>query len=218
MRIDVKGTIVPNDDQWIYDLFEIEATSPKIVNDAIANANGDRLDVYINSGGGDVFSGSEIYSALREYSGTVKIHVVGIAASAASVIACAANCEMSPTAQIMVHNVSSCTNGDYHDMDKMSEILQKANETIAAAYVAKSGMSKQEALDLMDRETWLSAEDALKLGLVDEISGNKNMQLVAGIENIIPRSVIDKMNAERIREKSSAQERLNKLKGGTHND
>ena len=75
MRIDVKGTIVPNDDQWIYDLFEIEATSPKIVNDAIANANGDRLDVYINSGGGDVFSGSEIYSALREYSGTVKIHV-----------------------------------------------------------------------------------------------------------------------------------------------
>ena len=214
MRIDVKGTIVPNDDQWIYDLFEIEATSPKIVNDAIANANGDRLDVYINSGGGDVFSGSEIYSALREYSGTVKIHVVGIAASAASVIACAANCEMSPTAQIMVHNVSSCTNGDYHDMDKMSEILQKANETIAAAYVAKSGMSKQEALDMMDRETWLSAEDALKLGLVDEISGNKNLQLVAGIENIIPRSVIEKMNAERARGKASAQERLNKIKGG----
>ena len=214
MRIDVRGTIIPNDDQWIYDWFEIEATSPKIVNDAIANANGDRLDVYINSGGGDVFSGSEIYSALREYSGTVKIHVVGIAASAASVIACAAECEMSPTAQIMVHNVSSCTNGDYHDMDKMSEILQKANETIAAAYVAKSGMSKQEALDMMDRETWLSAEDALKLGLVDEISGSKNVQLVAGIENIIPRSVIDKMNAERAREKSSAQERLNKIKGG----
>ena len=214
MRIDVRGTIIPNDDQWIYDWFEIEATSPKIVNDAIANANGDRLDVYINSGGGDVFSGSEIYSALREYSGPVKIHVVGIAASAASVIACAAECEMSPTAQMMVHNVSSCTNGDYHDMDKMSEILQKANETIAAAYVAKSGMSKQEALDMMDRETWLSAEDALKLGLVDEISGSKNMQLVAGIENIIPRSVIDKMNAERARGKSSAQERLNKIKGG----
>ena len=214
MRIDVRGTIIPNDDQWIYDWFEIEATSPKIVNDAIANANGDRLDVYINSGGGDVFSGSEIYSALREYSGTVKIHVVGIAASAASVIACAAECEMSPTAQMMVHNVSSCTNGDYHDMDKMSEILQKTNETIAAAYVAKSGMSKQEALDLMDKETWLSAEDALKLGLVDEISGNKNMQLVAGIENIIPRSVIEKMNAERAKGRSSAQERLNKIKGG----
>ena len=44
MRIDVRGTIIPNDDQWIYDWFEIEATSPKIVNDAIANANGDRLD------------------------------------------------------------------------------------------------------------------------------------------------------------------------------
>lgn len=218
MRIDVKGTIVSDDEEWIYDWFGIEATSPRSITQAIAEAKklGEQIDIYINSGGGSVFAGSEIYSAIREYSGAAKIHIVGLAASAASVIACAANSEMSPTAQIMVHNVSSGMNGDYHDMDKMSEILQKANETIAAAYVAKTGMDKQTALDLMDRETWLSAEDALKLGLVDEISSNKNnMQLVASINcNVIPQAIINKMTAERAQAKHDAQIKLNKLKGG----
>ena len=65
MRIDVKGVIVPNDDAWIYDYFEMDNTCPKKVGERIDKANGESLDVFINSGGGDVFAGSEIYSALR---------------------------------------------------------------------------------------------------------------------------------------------------------
>ena len=162
MKINVKGTIIPNDDQWIYDLFDIDATSPAKASQGITAAaeKGEPLEVYINSGGGDIFAASEIYSAIREYSGDVKIHVVGLAASAASVIACAGKSDISPTAQIMVHNVSSVASGDYHDMDKMSEILQKANETIANAYITKSGMAKEKALEIMDKETWLTADEA----------------------------------------------------------
>ena len=222
MKINVKGTIIPNDDQWIYDLFDIDAISPaRVLKDITAAAEkGEPLEVYINSGGGDVFAASEIYSAIREYSGDVKIHVVGLAASAASVIACAGKSDISPTAQIMVHNVSSATRGDYHDMDKMSEILQKANETIANAYITKSGMAKEKALEIMDKETWLTADEAVKLGLIDEIAGSKNVksQLVAAYCDIIPQNVIEKMKAERADKKITAQARLDKLKEGYKND
>ena len=222
MKIYVKGTIVPNDDQWIYDLFDIDATSPAKVLEGIAAATekGEPLEVYINSGGGDVFAASEIYSAIREYSGDVKIHVVGLAASAASVIACAGKSDISPTAQIMVHNVSSATSGDYHDMDKMSETLQKVNETIANAYITKSGMAKEKALEIMDKETWLTADEAVELGLIDEIAGNKNAksQLVAAYCDIIPQNVIEKMKAKCADKKIAAQARLDKLKEGYKND
>lgn len=214
MRIDVKGTIIPSEDKWVYDWLGYDSTSPNDINQALEKANGERVDVYINSGGGDVFAGSEIYSALREYSGNVKIHITGIAASAASVIACAGKSEMSPTAQFMVHNVSaSGTNGDYHAFDKTSEILQNANEAIAAAYVEKTKMSKEDALNLMDKETWLTAEKALEYGFVDEISQNKNLQLSASMCNLIPQSLIDKLNEKRADEKIKAQERLDKMKG-----
>lgn len=219
MKVNVKGTIIPNDDQWIYDLFDIDATSPAKVSKGITAAaeKGEPLEIYINSGGGDIFAASEIYSAIREYSGDVKIHVVGLAAS---VIACAGRSDISPTAQIMVHNVSSVASGDYHDMDKMSENLQKANETIANAYITKSGMTKEKALEIMDKETWLTADEAVELGLIDEVAGSKNVksQLVAAYCDIIPQNVIEKMKAERADKKITAQARLDKLKEGYKND
>jgi ATP-dependent protease ClpP protease subunit len=192
MDINVKGAIVNSSEAWIYHLFGIEATSPKMVNEAIKEANGEQLDVYINSGGGSVFAGSEIYAALRAYSGDVRIHVVGIAASAASVIACAARSDAAPTAQIMVHNVSSWAEGDYHEMDKTSDMLHQANRAIAAAYVAKSGMTEAEALQMMDKETWLTAADAVEKGLIDAIASPKNETLVASVEKLIPPEVIKK--------------------------
>lgn len=193
MNIDVKGSIVPDSDAWIYDWFGISCCNPKKINEAIAKSNGEKLDVFVNSGGGDIFAGSEIYSALRAYTGQVEIHVMGLAASAASVIACAGKSDISPTAMMMVHNVSSYAEGDYHDMDKSSEVLQKANQTIAAAYVAKTGMSEKEALAMMDKETWLSANDAVKKGLIDKIAESQNVQLAASAGGLLPQPVIDKI-------------------------
>lgn len=195
-RIDIIGAIVPNDDAWIYDWLEMDCTSPRKVNDALFNAAGNDVDVFINSGGGDVFAGSEIYSALRAYPGKVNIHIVGVAASAASVIACAGHSDISPTAMMMIHNVSSGARGDYHAMDKESEVLQKANRAVCAAYIAKCGISEQEALKMMDRESWLTANEAVELGLVDEITDSKNLQLVAVESGTIPRAIIDKLKNE----------------------
>lgn len=201
MKISIKGAIVSNNDAWIYDWFDEDYTSPKTVHDAIASAEeGEALEVDINSGGGSVFAGSEIYAALRAYKGPVNIHVVGLAASAASVIACAGHSDIAPTAQMMVHNVSAWSAGDYHEMDKTSDMLKQANRSIAAAYVAKTGMSEADALELMDKETWLTADDAVAYGLIDSIAGQQNtepLDLVASINGTLPPSVIAKMQARR---------------------
>lgn len=194
MKINVKGSIVPNGDKWIYDWFGMDVTSPKDVSDALEKANGMPVDVEINSGGGDIFAGSEIYTALRSYSGGVNIHIVGLCASAASVIAMAGQSEMSPTAMMMVHNVSSYAEGDYRDMDHQSEVLQQANKTIAAAYVGKTGMAEKDALSMMDKETWLTAQQAVDKGLVDKVMFADATQFAASYSNgLLPRAVIDKI-------------------------
>lgn len=203
MKLDVKGEIVATDDAWVYDWFDLEHTSPADVHKALDEANGEDIDVEINSGGGNVFAGSEIYSALRSYPGHVNIHVTGLAASAASVIACAGHSDISPTAQMMVHNVSAQATGNYRDMAAMKKVLQQADRSIAAAYVEKSGMSEKDALDLMDAETWLTAQDAVDYGLIDEIAKPQNaeddddLQLTASVGSTLPLSVIQKMQARR---------------------
>ena len=198
MRIDVKGAIVPNDEEWIYELFEVDSICPKAVHEEIEAANGEDLDVYINSGGGDVFAGSEIYAALRDYTGTVNIHVTGLAASAASVIACAGDSDIAPTAQGMVHNVMTYAAGNHSDMEKTSERLKQADRAIAAAYVEKTGMSEQDALDLMEAETWLTAQDAVDYGLIDRIAENSNTgHLVAAVIDLLPAALVDKMQKKR---------------------
>lgn len=214
MKIDIKGCIVPNDDAVVYEYFGIEHTCPRQVINLLDKSPDEFADIYINSGGGDVFAGSEIYSALRSRADNVKIHVVGLAASAASVIACAAHSDISPTAMLMVHNVSNTVCGDYNVMEKQSEILKKANETIAAAYCEKCGISKEEALSMMNSETWLTAEDAVKKGLIDEISPPGNVRLTASASGMLPQSVIEKMRDtlnQRAREKKE-QAKLNLLK------
>jgi ATP-dependent protease ClpP protease subunit len=127
--------------------------------------------------------------------------VVGLAASAASVIACAGKSDIAPTAQMMVHNVSTWAAGNYHDMDHASNMLKQANRAIAAAYTEKSGMSEKDALDLMDAETWITAQDAVDYGLIDKIAGSQNsiqdedasVRLAASVGGMLPPSVINKM-------------------------
>ena len=100
-------------------------------------------------------------------------------------------------------------------MDKMSETLQQANKAIASAYVAKTGMSMDDALSLMDAETWLPASEAVEKGLIDEIQGQRNTNtpvdfarsLVAGYGNILPDSVLNKYREK----KNKLVEELNDL-------
>lgn len=199
MKISVKGPIIDSDDQWIYDWFEVEATSPKKVIDLINQAkNNEDLEVEINSGGGSVFAGSEIYTTLKSYGGKVITKVIGLAASAASVIAMAGDkIEISPTGQIMIHNASGGFGGDYREMEKGAEILKNVNATISNAYRLKTGLSNAELLEMMNKETWLTPQQALEKKFVDEIMFTNDIKLVASVNNgMLPQEVINKMKME----------------------
>jgi len=198
-KVNIKGVIIPNDEQWIYDLFDIEATSPGKVISQIEDAKGKGITVEINSGGGSVFAGSEIYTMIKSYEGNVVVRIVGIAASAASVIAMAGDTvQMSPTAQIMIHNVSARAEGDHNDMTHTAGILKTANETIANAYRIKSGMDQEEILQMMEYETWLSPAKAKEYGLIDEVLFEKDIQLVANYEGTgtLPKATIENIRNE----------------------
>lgn len=169
-KININGSIVPNDEKWIYDWYEMDAVCPKDVQTIIDSANGEKIEVEISSGGGDIFAGADIYAALKMYKGEVEITIPSLAGSAASEIAMAGKNRMMPSALIMVHNVSVYgASGDYHDMDKISEMLKKANQSIANTYMTKSGMNQDEVLEMMDKTTWMTAQDAKEKGLIDEI-------------------------------------------------
>jgi len=152
-KINIKGVIIPNDHKWIYDWFEMESTCPNDVSKVIDDANGEDVEIVINSGGGDVFSGSEIYTVLKDYKGNKTVKIVGVAASAASIIAMAGDKVLiSPTAQIMIHNVRASGSGDYRDFEHTADVLKNYNKSIANAYRLKTGLSEKELLELMDKE------------------------------------------------------------------
>ncbi len=168
--IDVKGDIISNDDKWVYDWFEWDSTCPNDVKNALINAEpGEEIEVHVNSGGGSVMAGQEMYSLLRG-NPNVTIVIQSMAGSAAGVVAMAGKNKISPVAMVMIHNVSMHgASGDYHDMQKNAEILKQMNASMAAAYTEKSGKSQEEILRLMDKETWLTANQCLEYGFVDEI-------------------------------------------------
>lgn len=168
--INIKGDIVENDDKWIYDWFGMEAVCPRDIRELMEAAQDQEpIEVLINSGGGSVMAGQEIYSILKG-NDRVTIKIQSLAGSAAGVIAMAGKSQISPVAMIMIHNVSmSGAAGDYHDMQKNAEILKQMNAALAAAFVEKSGRDQEEILRLMDRETWLTANQCLEYGFVDEI-------------------------------------------------
>lgn len=169
MKISIRGPIVSSNQHRFYQWYGMEATSPKSVADALAKGNGERAEVEINSGGGEIFAASEIYTALRSYAGGVHIRIVGLAASAASIIAMAGESEMTPTGMMMIHNVQTEASGDYRQMEHTAGTLRDANHAIISAYVAKTGRPEAEIAAMMDAETWITAERAVELGLVDRV-------------------------------------------------
>lgn len=173
-NISVRGTIVSNDDKWIYDWLDIEAVSPKDIEKGLSEAAGDEVTLEVNSGGGDVFAGNDIYYLLSTYKGKITADITGLAASAATIVCCGAGkVRANPGAQYMIHNVSTYgVAGDYHKMDHTSQILQTANKSISNIYRLKTGMSNDELLKIMDAETWMDAEKAVSYGFVDEIIGD----------------------------------------------
>lgn len=221
--IEINGTIISDDEQWIYDWYDVPACSPKKVKDALVEANGEAVTVLVNSGGGDLWAGNEISYALGTYAGTVTVDITGIAASAATVVCCGGDkVRMSAGAQYMIHNVSSYAAGDYNDMDHMSDVLKNANKATSNVYRQKTGLSTNELLKLMNAETWMDADKAVEYGFVDEIIGATEQAKTNPdsftLQNAAPKCVIitEEQKAEAISAReaglASEQEKLQKMR------
>ncbi len=176
--------MIPNSYKWYYDFFGEDSTCPKDVQSILdAVQQGDEVEVFINSPGGVIDVGSEIYTLLKKHTENIKIYITGEACSAASIVAMAGYCEMSPTALMMVHCVSSGINGNHKAMEHMGEVLRTADKALCTAYMDKAGMSEAEALGMMEHETWLTAQQAKEKGLIDKIMFHEQEQDTAQLVN-----------------------------------
>lgn len=175
MRVTLNGIVSSDDDRWIYEWFGYRAFSPEQVRDAIAqNPAGEDLVLEINSPGGSVFAGSEMYSILRGCSIPTRAEIQSLAASAASYLCLGCDrVAISPVAQMMMHLPSTSTSGDRTEHQRSIGMLDATREAILNAYElkAKGKTERAELRRMMSSETWLSAQDALEHGLVDEILG-----------------------------------------------
>lgn len=134
------------------------------------NSGQGKVTVWINSPGGDCFAAAQIYNMLMEYSGPVDVHIDGIVASAASVIAMAGNhVAISPVGMMMIHNPATVSIGDEREMKKAMEMLSEVKESIINAYELKTGLPRKQLSNMMNAESWMNAKKALELGFADSI-------------------------------------------------
>ena len=168
--LDIDGEIVAEKGWWTGD----GACCAKDFRKALKGVK--NVTVHINSPGGDVMAGAEIYSALREHSlngeGTVTVIVTALAASAASIIAMAGDrILMHPVAYMMIHNPWTIAMGDAKELRKTAKTLDVISEGLVGAYEARTGKDREELKKMLENETWMSAATCIEEGFADGIYG-----------------------------------------------
>lgn len=144
-----------NAKQFIGDLKAIDAKTIKLA---------------INSPGGSVFDALAMYNALRQHPANVEVTVLGVAASAASLVAMAGDTIVMPeNAFMMIHNPLNFAYGNADELREMADVLDKIGASLVATYANRTGLPEAEIKALLDAETWLNAEEAVLKGFADEL-------------------------------------------------
>ena len=160
----------------------------------------DTLNIYINSPGGSVFQGQAIYSIIKRHKAKINVYVDGVAASIASVIAMSGDAIFMPrNSMMMIHNPWTCAWGNANELRKQADDLDKIRESLIEAYLSKAGdkLSRETLIEIMDNETWLTAQECYDYGLCDELIEEKeiaasiNTELFAKYKNT-PNELLNK--------------------------
>ena len=178
--------VIEGDPAW----FEDDTTPMGFVRDLEELGDVDRLDVRINSPGGDVFAGQVIYSVLRRHDSRKVITVDGLAASIASIVAMAGDEVVMPVnSMMMIHNPWGLSLGDSNDHRKTADYLDSIREGMIAAYRDKTGLRRNQIIKMLDEETWMTADEAKEQGFADRVDSrrvtssmaNENLWVVNGL-------------------------------------
>lgn len=183
-----QSKIVAKDDEatiYIYDAivadedtaYWLGGVSAEMLVPEIRGIKGGTIHLRINSPGGDVFAAQAICQAIRESGAKVVAHIDGYAASAATVIATAADeVEIADGGFYMIHNSWTWAMGNANDLTSTAALLAKIDGSLAAQYANKSGKSVDDIKAQMDAETWFTAQEAVDAGLVDRIAEGKKAE------------------------------------------
>ncbi len=151
-------------------------SAENFASDLKALGNVRTIDVRINSDGGDVFDGRTIYSLLAQHKANINIYVDGLAASIASLIAMAGNrIIMADGSMMMIHNAWGLVVGNADEMRKQANLWEMIDQTLVKTYCARTGISAPKCIEMMNEETWMTADEALKNGFADEIVEGKKV-------------------------------------------
>lgn len=168
----IYGDITP------YKQDDTDITAKDFAEDLKALGDLKTLNIYLNSLGGSVFQGQAIFSILKRHSAYKNVYIDGIAASIASVIAMAGDTiSMPKNAMVMIHNPWTFVMGNSADLRKEADALDKIRESMIAAYMDKiqGKTTEEELIDLLDAETWLTAQECFDRGFCDELLEEKQI-------------------------------------------
>ena len=165
----IYGDIVSEPWKW----YESDVTSYDLVKE-IEGLDVDVIHCYINSYGGEVAEGLAIYNALKRHKAKVKTYCDGFACSAASVVFMAGDERiMSASSMLMIHNAWMWAAGDANELRKQADDLEKINEASNNAYLEHINISKEQLQEMLDKETWLTAQEALDMGFCTTVVNDR---------------------------------------------
>lgn len=214
MRVRLGGRVIDNDTASLYRRFGYsDVCCPEDVRKAIEEApEGEPLVFEINSGGGSVYAGFEMYSLIRDAGRETVAEIGSIAASAATVIASGCSkVRISPVANWMVHRASISTSGNSEDHEQSKQMLDTIDESVLNAYDEKTGekCSRDKIRELMEKETFLTAEQAVELGFADELmfqGGEAMAQAAAAMAGGMPQVLASLPPIEELKRRESGVE------------
>jgi ATP-dependent protease ClpP protease subunit len=169
-----------SDNELVMDIFDVIGDSwdgAGITAQMISNAlqtDCTSITLNVNSPGGDLYEGVAIRNLLAQSGKPVNVNVVGLCASAASLIATAGNVTMAPGTMYMVHEAQGMSFGDADAMRKCADTLATVTDSAADLYVAKTGKKKADILALMKEETWLTPDEAVEQGFADCVADDRS--------------------------------------------
>ncbi|WP_372380296.1 head maturation protease, ClpP-related [Xanthomonas sp. NCPPB 1062] len=135
------------------------------------------VTVNVNSPGGDMFEGLAIYNLLREHEGEITVKVLGLAASAASIIAMAGDTvQIARAGFLMIHNAWVMAVGNRNDLIEVADTLKPFDDAMASIYAARTGQDRKAMAKLMDAETWIGGEAAIEDGFADELLASDQVE------------------------------------------
>lgn len=158
----------------------------------------DDIVIKLNSPGGDVFEGIEIYNYLKDHPSNVTVEVTGVAASAATFITAGANeVIMNVGTSLMIHEASTFTWGNKSDIQKTLNALETIDESILSIYSEKTGQSNEQLKEWMNEEKWFTADEAVELGFANSVKKDnvESVESEESIEDIINSKVAIAMAA-----------------------